>query len=101
MGGRLVLVLLECCAAVLLLLNAEPFPAQTYRVDSNIFLIEDRIHEYANSRWVPNQDGLCYVHDGPILLVSVWSEKAIKKTGAIHTWKYLWLMAEAGDGEAV
>lgn len=45
--GRLVVVLLGCSTAVLLLLNAEPFLAETHRVNSNILVVEGWIHEYA------------------------------------------------------
>jgi uncharacterized SAM-binding protein YcdF (DUF218 family) len=45
--GRLIVVLLGFSIAALLLLNAEPFLAETDRVTSNILVVEGWIHEYA------------------------------------------------------
>jgi hypothetical protein len=45
--GWLIVVLLGFSTAVLLVLNAESFLAETHRVDSNILVVEGWIHEYA------------------------------------------------------
>ena len=45
--GRLIVVLLGFSTAVLLLLNAEPFLAETHRVNSDMLVVEGWIHEYA------------------------------------------------------
>ncbi len=45
--GRLILALLGFSIAVLLLLNVQPFLAETHRVDTNILVVEGWIHEYA------------------------------------------------------
>jgi uncharacterized SAM-binding protein YcdF (DUF218 family) len=45
--GRLIIVLLGLSTAVFLILNAEPFLAETHRVNSNILVVEGWIHEYA------------------------------------------------------
>jgi hypothetical protein len=45
--GRLILVLLGFLTAVLLLLTAEPFLAETHRVNSDTLVVEGWIHEYA------------------------------------------------------
>ncbi len=45
--GRLILALLGFSTAVLLLLNVQPFLAETHRVNSNILVVEGWIHEYA------------------------------------------------------
>jgi uncharacterized SAM-binding protein YcdF (DUF218 family) len=45
--GRVVVLLLAFSIAVLLLLNAEPFLAETHRVNSNILVVEGWVHEYA------------------------------------------------------
>jgi uncharacterized SAM-binding protein YcdF (DUF218 family) len=45
--GRLILVLLGFSTAILLVLNVQPFLAETYRVNSNILVVEGWIHEYA------------------------------------------------------
>jgi len=45
--GRLILILLGFSTAVLFLWNAQPFLAETHRVNSNILVVEGWIHEYA------------------------------------------------------
>jgi uncharacterized SAM-binding protein YcdF (DUF218 family) len=45
--GRLILVLLGFSSAVLLLLNVQPFLAETHRVNTNVLVVEGWIHEYA------------------------------------------------------
>ena len=45
--GRLIVVLLGILTAVLLLLTAEPFLAETHRVNSDTLVVEGWIHEYA------------------------------------------------------
>jgi uncharacterized SAM-binding protein YcdF (DUF218 family) len=45
--GRLVVTLLGCSTAVLLLLNVQPFLAETHRVNANVLVVEGWIHEYA------------------------------------------------------
>jgi len=45
--GRLIVVLLGFSTAVLLILNAEPFLAETRRVNSDTLVVEGWIHEYA------------------------------------------------------
>ena len=45
--GRLIVAFLTLSTAFLLLLNAEPFLAETHRVNSNILVVEGWIHEYA------------------------------------------------------
>ena len=45
--GRLIVVLLGFSTAVLILLNAEPFLAETHRVNSDTLVVEGWIHEYA------------------------------------------------------
>jgi uncharacterized SAM-binding protein YcdF (DUF218 family) len=42
-----ILVLLGFSATVLLLLNVQPFLAETYPVDTNVLVVEGWIHEYA------------------------------------------------------
>jgi uncharacterized SAM-binding protein YcdF (DUF218 family) len=48
--GRLIIAFLAFSTAAFLLLNAEPFLAETHRVNSNILVVEGWIHEYA-IRW--------------------------------------------------
>jgi uncharacterized SAM-binding protein YcdF (DUF218 family) len=50
--GRLILVLLGFLTAALLLLTAEPFLAETHRVNSDTLVVEGWIHEYAIRRAV-------------------------------------------------
>jgi hypothetical protein len=50
--GRLIAVLLGSSIAVLLVLNAESFLAETHRVNSNILVVEGWIHQYAMHRAV-------------------------------------------------
>jgi uncharacterized SAM-binding protein YcdF (DUF218 family) len=50
--GWLILVLLGFLTAVLLLLTAEPFLAETHRVNSDTLVVEGWIHEYAIRRAV-------------------------------------------------
>jgi uncharacterized SAM-binding protein YcdF (DUF218 family) len=45
--GRLILALLGFSTAVLLLLNVQPFLAETHRVNTNVLVVEGWIHEYA------------------------------------------------------
>jgi uncharacterized SAM-binding protein YcdF (DUF218 family) len=45
--GRLILVLLGFSSAVLLLLNVQPFLAETHRVNTNNLVVEGWIHQYA------------------------------------------------------
>ena len=45
--GRLILVLLGFSTAVLLLLNTQPFLAETHRVDTNVLVVEGWVHKYA------------------------------------------------------
>jgi uncharacterized SAM-binding protein YcdF (DUF218 family) len=45
--GRLIVAFLAFSTAVFLLFNAEPFLAETHRVNSNILVVEGWIHEYA------------------------------------------------------
>jgi uncharacterized SAM-binding protein YcdF (DUF218 family) len=45
--GRLILAFLGFSTAVLVLVTAEPFLAETHRVNSNILVVEGWIHEYA------------------------------------------------------
>jgi uncharacterized SAM-binding protein YcdF (DUF218 family) len=45
--GRLTVAFLTLSTAFLLLLNAEPFLAETHRVNSNILVVEGWIHDYA------------------------------------------------------
>ena len=45
--GRVISVLLGFSTAVLLLLNVQPFLAETHRVNSNLLVVEGWIHEYA------------------------------------------------------
>jgi len=45
--GWLILVLLAFSTAVLLLLNIQPFLAETHRVNTNVLIVEGWIHEYA------------------------------------------------------
>jgi uncharacterized SAM-binding protein YcdF (DUF218 family) len=45
--GRLILALIGFSTAVLLLLNVQPFLAQTHRVNTNVLVVEGWIHEYA------------------------------------------------------
>jgi len=45
--GRLVVVLLGFSTAVLVLLNVQPFLAETHRVNANILVVEGWVHEYA------------------------------------------------------
>src|SRR6266403_517198 len=45
--GRLILALLGFSTAVLLLLNVQPFLAESHRVNTNVLVVEGWIHEYA------------------------------------------------------
>lgn len=45
--GRVISVLIGFSTAVLLLLNVQPFLAETHRVNSNLLVVEGWIHEYA------------------------------------------------------
>jgi uncharacterized SAM-binding protein YcdF (DUF218 family) len=45
--GRLILALLGFSTAVLLLLNVQPFLAETHRVNTEVLVVEGWIHEYA------------------------------------------------------
>jgi len=45
--GRLILILLGFSIAVLLLLNVQPFLAETHRVNTSVLVVEGWIHEYA------------------------------------------------------
>jgi uncharacterized SAM-binding protein YcdF (DUF218 family) len=45
--GRLILALLGFLTAVLILLNVQPFLAETRRVNANVLVVEGWIHEYA------------------------------------------------------
>jgi uncharacterized SAM-binding protein YcdF (DUF218 family) len=45
--GRLILVLLGFLSAVLLLLNTQPFLAETHRVDTNVLVVEGWVHKHA------------------------------------------------------
>lgn len=45
--GRLILALLGFSIAVLLLSNTQPFLAETYRVDTNVLVVEGWVHKYA------------------------------------------------------
>jgi uncharacterized SAM-binding protein YcdF (DUF218 family) len=46
-GGRLIVALLGFSTAVLLLLNAQPFLAETHRVNTDILVVEGWLHQYA------------------------------------------------------
>src|SRR6266581_5007229 len=45
--GGLILALLGFSTAVLLLLNVQPFLAETHRVNTNVLVVEGWVHEYA------------------------------------------------------
>ena len=45
--GGLILALLGFSTAVLLLLNVQPFLAETHRVNTNVLIVEGWVHEYA------------------------------------------------------
>src|ERR1700757_3272914 len=45
--GRLTLFLLGVSTAALLLLDVQPFLAETHRADTNVLVVEGWIHEYA------------------------------------------------------
>jgi len=69
--GRLILVLLGFLTAVLLLLTAEPFLAETHRVNSDTLVVEGWIHEYAIRRAVEEFRTGSYQHvlstGGPVV----------------------------------